>query len=117
MTDRTWRDASAGTGLATPVRLTGTPNWHYAAMRRAEDAARGLSVRHSTLTVVGGLIGTSRDEASQMAAARDSYYRLAAAHRNAARRLERREQLRARVERIVRPTVRIALHLRRAVTA
>ncbi|MGW7726249.1 hypothetical protein ACWGJ6_23305 [Streptomyces canus] len=96
---------------------TPTPNWHYAAMRRAEDAARSLSVRHSTLTVLGGLIGTSRDEASQVAAARDSYYRLAAAHRNAAYRLERRERARIRMERIVRPAVRIALHVRRAVSA
>ncbi|WP_405747756.1 hypothetical protein [Streptomyces canus] len=93
---------------------TPTPNWHYAAMRRAEDAARGLSVQHSVRMFAGG---STVDEIADLRARRDSYYRLAAAHRNAARRLERREQLRVRIERIVRPVVRIALHVRRAVTA
>ena len=97
-----------------PVRLTGSPNWHYAAMRRAESAARGITVRQTFGTALGEI---SADEFAEMRAVQDSYYRLAAAHSNAAHRLERRERARIRIERIVRPAARIALHLRRVVTA
>jgi hypothetical protein len=61
-------------------------------MRCAEDTARSLSVQHTTLTVFGGLDGATRAEADQVAAARDSYYLLAAAHRAAGRRIERRSR-------------------------
>lgn len=68
-----------------------TSNYHYARMRCAEDAARSLSVRHSVHTVLGGLTGIPREQQAEIAAVRDSYYLLAAAHRSAARRIERRE--------------------------
>lgn len=101
-----------------PVRLTGTPNWHYAAMRRAQDAAGSMSVRLSVRGVVDGFAGVaSDDELAALKAHRDSLYLLAAAHRGAARRLERGERLRIRVERVVRPVVRLSLRLRRVVSA
>jgi hypothetical protein len=93
-----------------PVRLTGTPNWHYAAMRRYENAARGISVRRS----VGSIPVAELDAAK---AVQTSYYLMAAAHRNAAHRLERGERIRIRVEAIVRPVTRIVRSVRRAVTA
>jgi hypothetical protein len=71
--------------LGAPAR---TANYHYAAMRRAEDAARSLSIQTSTR----GFLGAGPlDEFNQMKAARDSYYLLAVAHRAAARKRERRE--------------------------
>ncbi|WP_069744748.1 MULTISPECIES: hypothetical protein [unclassified Streptomyces] len=73
------------TTTPTPAR---TSRYHYAAMRRAEDAARSLSVRHS---IVGFLGSEPATDIADMAAVRDSYYRLAAAHRVAARKRERAE--------------------------
>lgn len=98
-----------------PVR---TANHHLARMRQAEDAARSLSVRLSVRSVVDGFAGVaSDDEIAAMKARRDSLYLLAAAHRSAVRRLERPQRIRARVERVLRPVVWIALRVRRAVTA
>jgi len=93
-----------------PVRLTGTPNWHYASMRCAEDAARSISVRRSRGSIPA-------DDLAAAKATQASYYLLAAAHRNAARRLERGERLRIRVAAFVRPVTRIVRSVRRAVTA
>jgi len=74
-------------GNVTPIR---TANYHYAAMRRAEDAARSLSIQ----TSARGFLGAGPlDEFNQMKATRDSYYLLAAAHRQAARRIERNARL------------------------
>ena len=102
----------------TAVRLTGTPNWHYASMRCAEDAARSISVQMSVRGFLAGLTDeTSAAEFAEMKAARTSFYLLAAAHRNAARRLERGERIRIRIERIVGPIVRGALRVGRAVSA
>lgn len=95
---------------ASPVRRTATSNWHYASMRCAEDAARSISVRRSVGSVPAGELETAK-------AVQSSYYLLAAAHRSAARRLERGERIRIRVERVVRPVVRGALRLHRAVTS
>ena len=64
-----------------------TSNHHYARMRCAEDAARGLSVQHSVRMFTGS---STPDEIADLRARRDSYYLLAAAHRAAARRVERR---------------------------
>lgn len=94
----------------TPVRRTGTPNWHYASMRCAELAARSISVRRS----VGSI---PADELEAAKAVQTSYYLLAAAHRSAARRLERPQRIRARVERVLWPVTRIVRNVRRAVTA
>jgi hypothetical protein len=67
-----------------PVR---TSNFHYAHMRCAQDTARGLSVQ----TSVRGFLGAgSLDEFNRLKAVRDSYYLLAAAHEQAAHRIERR---------------------------
>lgn len=68
-----------------------TSRYHYARMRQAEQAARGLSAQHSAHVVLGNLTGIPWDQVTEVAAARDSYYRLAAAHRAAAARRERRE--------------------------
>lgn len=81
------RDAPQTSG-SLPAR---TSNYHYAAMRRAEQAARSLSTRHSAHTVLAGLTGVTWEEQAETAAARDSYYLLAAAHRSAARKRERAE--------------------------
>ncbi|MCX4885894.1 hypothetical protein [Streptomyces sp. NBC_00847] len=62
--------------------------YHYAAMRRAEGAARGLSVQHSVRMFAGG---STADEIADLRARRDSYYLLAAAHRAAGRKRERAE--------------------------
>ncbi|WP_330328208.1 hypothetical protein [Streptomyces pseudovenezuelae] len=67
-----------------------TANYHYAAMRRAEDAGRGLSVQHSARRFAGAFDpDTTPESLAELAAARDSYYLLAIAHRQAARRIER----------------------------
>jgi len=100
-----------------PVRLTGTPNWHYASMRCAEDAARSLSVQYSTRRFTAAFDPDATPESlAELATVRDSYYLLAAAHRSAARRLERGERIRIRIESLVRPVVRLSLRLRRVVT-
>ena len=96
--------------MSTATRPAPSAASHYAAMRRAEQAARSLSTRHSAHIVLGGLTGITWDEVAEVAAARDSYYLLAAAHRNAARR-------RARIERISRPVARLVDDVRQAVTA
>lgn len=116
MTDRTVDLTSAGTGrFVRPVR---TPHYHYASMRCAEQSARDISVQLSVRGFLAGLTDeTSAAEIAKLKAARTSYYLLAAAHRSAARRLERGQRLRARVERIARPIVRGALRVGRAVAA
>lgn len=102
---------------ATPTRPVRTVNFHLAHMRCAEDAARSLSVQMSVRGFLAGLADeTSAAEFAELKAARTSYYLLALAHRDAARRLERAARIRARVERIVRPVVRLSLRLRRVVT-
>lgn len=95
---------------ATP---TPTARSHYAAMRRYEDGARSISMRLS----VHGFLGAgevSADEFAEMKARRDSYYLTAAAYRRAARRLERGERLRIRVERAVRLVTRGGIRVGRA---
>lgn len=69
-----------------------TSRFHFARMRQAEQAARNLSTRHSAHIVLGNLTGITWEQAAEVAAARDSYYLLAAAHRNAAHRIERRDR-------------------------
>jgi len=72
----------------TPTTHTPTPNSHFAAMRRYEDAARSVSVRRSA-----GSIPASELEAAM--ATQESYYLLAAAYRCAAHRRERAERFAA----------------------
>jgi len=84
---------------STTGRPTRTPNWHYASMRCAEDAARSISVRRSVGSVPAGELEAAK-------AVQASFYLLAAAHRRAAHRLERGERIRARVERVVRLVTR-----------
>lgn len=91
-----------------PVRLTGMPNWHYAAMRRAESAARSISVRRSVGSIPAGELEAAK-------AVQNSYYLLAAAHRNAAHRLERGERMRIRIERAMLPVTRVVRNVRWAV--
>lgn len=86
-------------------------SYQYAAMRRAESAASSVSVR---LSVRGFLGSEPAEEIARLKAVRDSYYLLAAAHRNAARRLERGERMRARLERVVRLVTRGSLRAARA---
>ena len=69
--------------------VTRTPNWHYAHMRCAEQAARSISVQ---LSVREFLAAAPADEISAMKARRDSLYLLAAAHRQAGHRRERAEK-------------------------
>ncbi|GHD70322.1 hypothetical protein GCM10010317_077400 [Streptomyces mirabilis] len=83
-------------------------------MRRAESAARSITVRQTFGAAIGAV---SADEFAELRATQESYYLLAAAHRAAARRLERPERIRIRVERVVRPVVRGFLRVARAVTA
>lgn len=98
----------------TPTR---TPQFHYALMRNAEQSARSISTQLSVRGFLAGLADeTSAAEFADLKATRTSYYLLALAHRNAARRLERGQRIRVRVERIVRPAVRTALRVRRLVT-
>jgi len=60
-------------------------------MRRAETAASSLSVQYSTRRFFAAFDpDTTPDSLAQLAATRDSYYLLAAAHRAAGRRIERR---------------------------
>lgn len=89
---------------ATP---TPTARHHLAAMRRAEDAARSISVRRS----VGSIPAGQLDKAM---AVQESYYLVAAAYRQAARRLERGERFRIRVERAVRLVTRGGIRVGRA---
>lgn len=99
----------------TPTR---TPHFHYASMRNAEQSARSLSVQLQARTFFHAVTDeVSAAEFAELKATRTSYYLLALAHRDAARRLERGQRIRARVERIVRPAVRTALRVRRLVTA
>lgn len=102
----------------TVVRPARTPNYHYASMRCAEQSARGISVQLSVRGFLAGFADESLPaEIAEMRAAQSSYYLLAAAHRSAARRLERGERLRIRLEALVRPVTRIVRNVRRAVSA
>ncbi|WP_394436228.1 hypothetical protein [Streptomyces sp. SGAir0957] len=72
-----------------------TPAVHEAMARRAEQQARDLSVRNSVMTFASGFPGgATPDELKRVRKARDSYARLAAAHRAAARRIERVRRVR-----------------------
>lgn len=96
---------------------TRTPQFHYASMRCAEQSARSLSVQVQARTFLHAVTDEVLDaELAELKAARSSYYLLALAHRNAARRLERGQRIRSRVEQVVRPVVRGALRVGRAVT-
>lgn len=75
-----------------PVAPRRTSNYHYAHMRCAQRTAQSLSARHSAHIVLGNLTGIPWEQVTEVAAVRDSYYLLAAAHRNAARRIERRDR-------------------------
>ncbi|MGY4902543.1 hypothetical protein [Streptomyces sp. 900116325] len=99
-----------GAPAATITAPGRTPNYHYAAMRRAEGAARSISVRRSVGSMPAG-------ELNEAKAVQSSYYRLAAAHRSAAHRLERPQRIRARIGRILWPVTRIVRSVRRSVTS
>jgi hypothetical protein len=102
----------------TTATHTPTPQFHYASMRHAEQSARSISTQLSVRGLLAGLADeTSAAEFAKLKATRTSYHLLALAHRNAARRLERGQRIRSRVEWIVRPAVRTALRVRRLVTA
>lgn len=102
-----------------------TANFHYANMRCAQSAARSLSAQHSAHIVLGALTGIPWDQVTQVAAVRDSYYLLAAAHRSAGRKRERVENramawadFRQAPARYTRNTVRAwARSIRQAVSA
>ena len=67
-----------------------TSNFHYAYMRCAEQAARGLSVQYSTRRFTAAFDpDATPDSLAKLAAVRDSYYLLAAAYRQAGLRRER----------------------------
>ncbi|HTE57008.1 MAG TPA: hypothetical protein VK698_39415 [Kofleriaceae bacterium] len=81
-----------------------TPQSHYAAARSAEDVARGLSLRFTVRSFTGRFaddVDAVAVERAELKAARDSYSLLAAAHRSAARRMERVQRLRSLVRRAV----------------
>lgn len=102
--------------LARPVdaRLMTTANWHYAAARRAENAARSLSVRSSVLGFTSAFgDGTTADERANLRSVRDSYYLLVAAHRAAAHRLERGQRLRYRLSVLTYPAHTVLNRVRR----
>jgi hypothetical protein len=88
-------------------------------MRLAETVARSVSVQLSVRGFVGGFAGEISDgEIAEMKAQRDSYCRLAVAHRNAGRRRERAEMFWAsRPGTILRITARGLRAVRSAVTA
>ncbi|MFJ8727668.1 hypothetical protein [Streptomyces sp. NPDC093269] len=87
-----------------------TPNYHYAAARRAESAARTISVR----TSIDGFLHTApADEIAEARRVMDSHYKLAAAHRQAAHRLERGQRIRNRLSDLVFPLHRLANKVRR----
>lgn len=103
-------------GAPTRIRTTPvpTPNSHYAAARRAENAARSLSVRFSVRSFTGQFAGdASPEDRAELAAARDSFYLLAAAHRQAAHRMERGQRTRYRFSVLLWPATRIANKIRR----
>lgn len=67
------------------AHATRTPNWHYAAMRRYEDAARSISGRRSAGSIPAGELEAAKT-------VQTSYYLMAAAYRSAGRRRERAER-------------------------
>lgn len=73
-----------------------TSRYHFAHMRCAEDAAHSLSVQYQTRRFTAAFdpdtTPDSRAKLAKRAAVRDSYYMLAAAHRQAGRRRERAER-------------------------
>jgi len=85
MTDRT---DTVHISTITTSKSAPSANFHYARMRCAEDAARSLSVQHSVRMFTGG---STPNKIADLRARRDSYYLLAAAHRNAARKRQRAE--------------------------
>lgn len=106
------RTQSVTSAAPTRINITTTPNWHYAAARRAESAARSLSVQASVRGFLGDLAGTRGDHA-KVIAARDSYYLLVAAHRAAAHRMERGQRLRYRLSVLTHPAHKVANRVRR----
>lgn len=104
----------AQTTTTAPPTVTRTANFHFAAMRRAEQAARGLSVQYSTRRFVAAFDpDTTPDSLAKLAAVRDSYYLLAAAHRQAAHRLERGQRMRYRLSVLTYPAYRVLNRVRR----
>lgn len=98
-----------------PVLLAPTARSHYAAMRRYQQAASNISVRLSVRRSVGSI---PADDLAAAKAQQDSYYRLAAAYRNAGRRRERADRFWAtRPGTLLRITVRGLRAVRSAVTA
>jgi hypothetical protein len=87
--------ASAASGALLVDTAPRTANYHFAAMRRAEQAASRLSVQYQARRFAAAFdpdaTPDSRARLAELAATRDSYYLLAAAHRAAARKRERRE--------------------------
>jgi hypothetical protein len=77
-------------------------------MRCAEDTARSISVRRSVGSIPAGELEAAK-------AVQTSYYLLAAAHRAAARRLERGQRLRLRVGLALRPVFLLVSDVRWAV--
>lgn len=69
----------------TPTPPTPTASFHFAAMRRYENAARSLSVRLS----VGSIPAGEKEAAKEQ---RQAYHLLASAHRSAARKRVRAEK-------------------------
>lgn len=89
MKDRTATPSRAPHPVDNVHPAARTSRYHYAAMRRADGTARSISVQ----TSVRGFLGAgSLDEFNRLKAVRDSYYLLAAAHRAAGRRIERRSR-------------------------
>lgn len=76
--------------MATAIRPAPSPAVHEAKARIAEQQSRSLSVGYSARVFTSQFAGGALpDELAKLRAARDSYARLAAAHRAAARRLAR----------------------------
>lgn len=99
---------------ATRTHHRPTPNSHYAAARHADAAARSLSVRFSVRSFTGQFAGdASPEDRAELAAVRDSFYLLAAAHRQAAHRMERGQRIRYRFSALMFPATRLANKIRR----
>lgn len=90
---------------AAPTRPTPSPAFHIAKAREAEQQSRNLSVRFTTSCFTSQFSdGATPDELAALKEARDSFSRLAQAHYQAARRVERAR----RIRRLFAPVTRIA---------
>jgi hypothetical protein len=83
------RTATTPDSTQTSLR---TSSYHYAEMRCAENTARRLSDEIAGHNTLATLTGVTWDGGTNARAVRDSYYLLAAAHRSAAGRIERRSR-------------------------